>query len=285
MKLRIVSSALVAAALLFLSSCFGIPSFHFGGGIRGSGDIQTESRSTEAFSGVENQTSGTVEIVQGSRRLVEVELDDNLLPHLVTRVEDDVLKIFFDRSVSGADLTVRIVVPTLSRAILSGSGEVTIDRAVEAESLVLVNAGSGSLEAEAIEAAALEVVASGSGDVEIESATLQLFKVSATGSGSVTVGGVRAESGQSTLVGSGSLRISGGSSDTWVHSGVGSGTLYGEELRVRVAQIDLAGSGSAYMAVTEALAAETAGSGSIYYGGNPDARVAEPGSGRVLQVD
>ena len=73
-----------------LTSCNG--NLNLGNGVEGSGNVVTEKRTIEApFTKIDASTGVEVIVEQGTPTEVEVEVDDNLMEHIVTRVENGTL--------------------------------------------------------------------------------------------------------------------------------------------------------------------------------------------------
>jgi hypothetical protein len=111
----------------------------------GNGQLASDTRSLAGFSGVRNETSATVTIVQASTFSVVVTADSNLLPILTTRVENGVLVI-----ASGEDffshnpVTVDVSMPSLGELDSDGSGSVSASGFASGP-LALESGGSGAL--------------------------------------------------------------------------------------------------------------------------------------------
>lgn len=140
-----------------------------------------------------------------------------------------------------------------------------IDVYVTAKSLSgLGNAGSGSME--------LDGSLSG-GDVH----------VALSGSGSIR-SGVNGGTLDVTISGSGDIRLKGKAATTAVKIS-GSGKLDGDALATDVAEIQISGSGDAYITVNKTISADIVGSGSVRYSGSGTiSSVRTVGSGRVRRA-
>lgn len=101
---------------------------------------------------------------------------------------------------------------------------------------------------------------SGSGDVDVEGIVTEELAVGISGSGDVKIGG---------KAGSQDIEISGSSS------------YRAEDLESTEAKIEVGGSGSAIVNVSEDLEAEVSGSGSVEYVGNPTVNQDVSGAGEV----
>ena len=67
---------------------------HFNPGVRGNGNVQTETRNiNESFSSIHVSRGLDVYLTQSNDQIIEVEADENLLDIIVVEVENDELKI------------------------------------------------------------------------------------------------------------------------------------------------------------------------------------------------
>lgn len=212
--------------------------------IRGSGTTISEERSVEQFTELDLATVGTVILVQGSPSALVVEGEDNIVPHVRTRVSDNRLTLDFEPGTYHLTrpLTFHVTVPDVTLLRLSGSGR---------------------LEAAELVADSLAVELSGSGAATIGRLRVPTLAVRISGSGAATFAG-RAERQEVTLTGSG-------------HYGAG-------DLESRRASVAVHGSGAARVRATDALDVTISGSGAVEYGGSPDITQAISGSGRLLRV-
>ena len=122
---------------------------------------------------------------------------------------------------------------------------------------------------------------SGSGDIigesSIESDNLE---ISISGSGSIDLD-IKADEVDLSISGSGDAELSG---NVRIFDGriSGSGTIEADELSAKNAKIRISGSGSTSIDVSEDLDVKIAGSGNVYYTGNPDrVNANSSGSGKV----
>jgi hypothetical protein len=161
MNTRSLSTAVLVVPLsLLLPSCVvEVP---------GDGQAAHETRKVAPFTEVDAESSLDVEIRQGRDFSVELLVDKNLVRHVTTRVEDGRLIIDADEPISprvgGAQVIVTM--PEISRAVLGGSGVLTIPSWDTHEPITLVLAGSGDL---SFDGAAPELTANldGTGDATL----------------------------------------------------------------------------------------------------------------------
>jgi len=211
--------------------------------ISGNGNVRSEKRSPANFHAVKSSGSIDVEIHTGDTYAVTVEDDDNLLPQVVTEVDNGTLEIHYrdNISVSRDHAKVHVTAPSLDKLVISGSADMTIlDVLKNAQKIDIEISGSGDLKGP-VDAPAVSVDINGSGNVELKGSTKD-FDCTVSGSGDVNCGGLQSEN----------------------------------------TNISVSGSGSAHVFASVHLAARVAGSGDIYYSGNPsNPEIHTAGSGTV----
>ena len=193
-----------------------------GDGVRGSGDVVTESREVSGFDEIVVLGSGDVIVSVTGTESLTIEAEDNIMPLLTTEVNGGRLELGSDTSFSATQgITYTITAEELDGVTINGSGDV---------------AASG------IDAGSFEVTINGSGGVEPAGASEEL-----------TVG------------------IN------------GSGNYDGEDLIASIGTVEVSGSGSAVVNVTDDLTVRIGGSGDVEYLGSPTVTQNISGSGDVSQ--
>ncbi len=183
-----------------------------------------------------------VNVMVGSAPSVRAEGDSTALDGLDIRVEDGVLHIGTKRGWSwrgpGGRVAIRVTVPTLEGASVTGSGDLDIDR-VEAERFSASVTGSGDLEIGALRTREAElsvtgsggididgsaeqasVTVTGSGDADLESFETRRANVRIAGSGDISLRATESVSG--TILGSGDVTVRGGATCSVSRTGSGS---------------------------------------------------------------
>ena len=61
--------------------------------ISGSGNIVTQTKNLNQFDGVRASGSIDIEVMNDQTQLVKVEADDNIMPYIITKVEDGMLDV------------------------------------------------------------------------------------------------------------------------------------------------------------------------------------------------
>lgn len=208
-----------------------------------------EDRHITGFHAVDVGGSFDVYITQGSSESVKVEAPEEIIDHIISEVDNGVLKIYNknDRNFHWGDLfgnhkkiVVYVAAKDLNAIAVSGSGDVYFKEGIRTNSLRLKVSGSGDMYGR-VEVKTLESGISGSGDVKL-------------------VG--RAESSAVSVSGSGDFEARGlVTVNTLVH---------------------VSGSGDASINASNSVSASVSGSGDVRYtGGAHNVSASKSGSGDV----
>ncbi|HDL02182.1 MAG TPA: DUF2807 domain-containing protein [candidate division Zixibacteria bacterium] len=155
----------------------------FNKGIKGSGDLQTETRDVDNFERIKIAGSFDVFITVGKKQSVEIRFDDNLLDNIETEVHGKTLVLDSHKSYSSKrNCKIEITVPKLESVKLSGSGDIIIYE-LDNDFFEYELSGSGDLSAEG-KVKDLEIYLSGSGDI-FYYGTPKKIDTKITGSGSI----------------------------------------------------------------------------------------------------
>lgn len=226
---------LLLAAIVSLTSCRKR--------IEGSGHFVTTERQVPAFNEVESDGSFNVIIKQDSFQRVTIHGEDNILPHITTRVESKRLRIYFDddwyKKYKYHGLTVYINVQKLTNVALTGSGSIRSDGTIKGEALAATLTGSGEME------------------FTVESSMTQGY---ISGSGNISLHG-KSTGGVYNISGSGNVRAFDCLSDN--------------------VNVTISGSGDAEVHAEKTLKVNISGSGDVKYIGHPTVQSSISGSGSV----
>lgn len=173
--------------------------------IRGSGNLQTETRQVSNFSAITLSTSGTLIIEQTGTESLTITAEDNLLPYITSEVSNGRL-ILGTRPNTGLqttqEITYRLTVKDLKeievsgsgnvqsssintdqlKALVSGSGNITLTGTAQQQDVTV--SGSGSYEGANLQGTEATVTVSGSGNAVVNASDRLTARVS--GSGSIT---------------------------------------------------------------------------------------------------
>jgi hypothetical protein len=204
-----------------------------GSGVRGSGNIVTETREVSGFDKISVDYPARVLISQGSVETLKVAAEDNLLPGLKTEVRGDELRIYYE-SQDGEHVNptkpviITLTVKELTAIDFSSAGELTL---------------------EGLESDVLNVALDGAGNVKLNELSIKNLNVTLSGAGSTTASGT---------------------ADTLNLSISGFGSFNGKDLKCQTVDVTISGAGSATVRAENELDATISGAGSVSYYGSPD---------------
>lgn len=217
-------AALIALALLPLA---GAAACHAswekdGRTVKPSGVGATRNYAANGFTKVELRGPDDVEVKNGAQFAVVAEGDSAVLDQIEVQVIDGALRI--GRKNSGISFSndrgakIHVTLPRLEAASVSGSGNMTVDKAEGAFRGAI--AGSGNLDIAGLAASDTDLAIAGSGDLNVAGNTNRL-NASITGSGDIDAGKLTAAGASISVVGSGSMRgvVKGGASVSIAGSG------------------------------------------------------------------
>jgi len=233
--LLIVLTALIGFGLVF--GCERIASLKwandkFPGAVSGSGKIETETRTPGEFDSITVAYPTTIVVHQGDEYLVTVEADDNLLPQLVTTLRDGALVIE-----NGEGNYFKRVAPT--RAV-----KITITVKVLNE---IVLARPGRVEVNGLKTGKLDLGLKSAGEVILQDLEADALNVYMYG-GKVTSAGTANQ-----------LSVSIGKS----------GEFDGTNLHTLTANVQIGGTASTTVRVSDSLSVSLSGSVAVNYYGSP----------------
>jgi hypothetical protein len=182
MQARVLAlGASTLLVLLAVSACDGDVF-----GVRGSGNVITESRDVNGFSEIAVFGSGTVRVDVNGTESLTVEAEDNIMPLLKTEVRNGRLELSIESNVSPTtDVTYTVTAVALDGVTIAGSGDVTAT-GIAADLFDVEISGSGRVEPTGT-AATLIVEISGSGRYLGEGLKASVGTVRVSGSGEAVV--------------------------------------------------------------------------------------------------
>jgi hypothetical protein len=214
--------------------------------LRGEGDTVSQTRPVADFNAVSAGGEFDIFLSQGPAQDIRLEGQENILAELSTRVHNNKLEIKFDRKRVRLRHPVRIYLTTPDLREVSVSGANTVK----------------GLTPWQVDELVLET--SGSGNVDLQVTDAANLESKTSGSSDITLTG-NADRYEIDISGSGKVRAFG--------------------LTARTADVEVSGSGTCELAVTEELRARISGSGKVRYKGSPTVSTNISGSGSVLQVE
>lgn len=250
--------------------------------VKGNGNVQTQERNVENFSGVKNACSADIYISKGESGSIKVVADENLLDYISTKVENGILVIDTKGNIwNSTKMEVYLTMNNIMSLQMNGSGDVYCSDPISGTNVDVRMSGSGDLKAE-LEVKNMDLAISGSGDAKFSGVRGNL-EISISGSGDVEASKLQLENCSATINGSGEIDL-GGSTENLALKISGSGDINAYNLKSVNVIVNSSGSGDVVINVIEKLQANLNGSGDITYTGSPsmvdvDAR----GSGEVYK--
>ena len=237
-KIAVVS----AIAIVALSSCF----WH-GHRVKGNGHMTTETKQFGDIKGVELHSSFDVYLIQGSAAGVKIEGEENILPHIVMNIENDVLNIESEDNFwlqPRKDVKIYITSPVFNVIKSSGSGNIKSETKITSDNPLTISvSGSSDVKIE-VDAPEINTHVSGSGGIELAGETKKMY-------GEVS----------------------------------GSGDIKAMKLMAEESELNVNGSGNAQVYASVKLQANVSGSGDVRYKGNAEVSSNISGSGSVKKVN
>ena len=128
---------------LTLASCNA--NLNLGDGIEGSGNVVIEKRTIDApFTKIDASAGVEVIVEQGATTEVEVEVDDNLMEHIVTRVENGTLIVKIDGNINTMESAIVRVSTKTIEGLESSSGATVRSKNTLKGTILALKSSSGS---------------------------------------------------------------------------------------------------------------------------------------------
>src|SRR4051812_42449512 len=152
-------------------------------GIKGSGTITTENRAvTEDFKKIKVSNGIKVSVEQADKASITVEADDNLQEHIITKIENGVLKIETDENFNASETpVVKVKTPIINVLSADSGSEITSQNILITEN-INVKATSGSEINIEVEADAIKIESKSGSSIEVNGKALKLETFSSSGS-------------------------------------------------------------------------------------------------------
>ena len=179
----------------------------WGSGISGQGPTVERTLNVSPFTGVGLAFSGDVFIKQGSTQSVKVVGQQNIIDNIDTEVKNGHWNIGFKKSVKKmSTLKVYITIPNLTKAVLSGSGNLSTDGQFNNVGELPVSlSGSGNINL-TIDAKRVVSKISGSGNIKL-SGSAGSHEIGISGSGNVNAFDLNSGECDVRISGSGNCRV------------------------------------------------------------------------------
>ncbi|WP_282125821.1 head GIN domain-containing protein [Marinifilum flexuosum] len=213
---------------------------------------KTEDRKVRSFESISLSIAAKVYVSQNEKTSVKVKAYADDLDEIITEVDGSTLKIKRKKnrgwnwnSRSFKKVEVYISTPNVEDLRISGSGNIIAKTPIESGSVDYAISGSGNIIIDKLKAENVECHISGSGDIRLKGECKEELEIHISGSGDIEAGNFEA----------------------------------------KVADIHISGSGDCKVYASESITARVAGSGDIYYRGNPkDVNCKSVGSGSIKSI-
>ena len=137
---------IIAAAVALLFSSCGNGIFN---GIKGTGNVQKEMRSVSGkFTKISVSRGIEVIVEQGNDVFIEVETDQNLLKHIITKVENGTLVITSDENIYSADAeTVHVKLPIIDGLETTSGSNIKCKSILKGTNIAIKSSSGSEIEA------------------------------------------------------------------------------------------------------------------------------------------
>lgn len=172
---------IVLLLTLSLTSCNG--NLNLIDGIEGSGNVITEKRKIEAsFTKIQASTGVEVILEQGSPTEVEVEVDDNLMKYIVTKVENGTLIVKIDGNINKMEnAIVRVKTKTIEGLETSSGASIKTINKLSGTNVALKTSSGSTIQAD-LEYEKVSCESSSGSEIKVSGKALALDTKSSSGS-------------------------------------------------------------------------------------------------------
>ena len=172
----------------------------------GSGSIVSQDIELDSFEQINFEVAGNVTIIEAPEQRIVVETHQNIFNEINTAITEGTWRIRFRSCFRNYDkFDVTIYTPKITGILLSGSGNITSQGAVNSENLIVLISGSGNISFET-ETDLVSVDISGSGNINLMgSSNHQVFGI--VGSGNIRSFEMESKSCDITISGSGNCEV------------------------------------------------------------------------------
>jgi hypothetical protein len=200
-RVRSIKLFLTVSWLIFTVSC----SSH---GVRGSGNVVSESRPVSGFSSVKLKGTGQVMIEENGSESLTVTADDNLMSYLTTEVNGNQLVLGTKDNTNlnpSRDIIYKLAVKDLNAIEMGGVGSIEA-KGIHTDRLKVVLGGSGSISTSGT-ADEQEITLAGQGDYRGKDLTSKTATINIMGNGDAVLN--TSQKLDANIMGSGSIKYIG----------------------------------------------------------------------------
>lgn len=152
-------------------------------GIKGSGNITTEKRAvTEDFKNIKVSHGIEVILEQADKKSIIVEVDDNLQQHIITKIENGILKIEADKGYNATEkAVVKVKMPVINGLNTDSGSEITSQNVLITENINVKSSSGSEINIE-VEADFIKLESSSGSTIEVNGKALKAETFSSSGS-------------------------------------------------------------------------------------------------------
>lgn len=174
--------------------------------VKGNGKTINKTRNVGSFDGIGVSGSFDVFLVAGDEGKIDISVEENLEPYLVTEVSNGNLKIKWKPGTkiqTSNTTTITVHFKSIEKLAMAGSGDIVGKDIIKGSSMEIAVAGSGDIAVE-LEMGRVETAISGSGDIKLEGKA-ENFEAAVSGSGDVDAYDLITDNAELKISGSGSI--------------------------------------------------------------------------------
>jgi hypothetical protein len=178
--------------------------------IKGKGEVVSESRSQEDFTGINLCIDGDVYYTAGSALTCDIQAQQNIINIIETTVKDNILTLKFkDHYTVRKHEPVKFYIsaPNVNDFEVSGSGNIYITNPISPSTVKLSISGSGNINANSINSSAINATINGSGKIVTDAGNVDNEVLTISGSGNIDMHNVMASNVNIIISGSGDLTV------------------------------------------------------------------------------
>lgn len=210
----------------------------------GSGNVINETKDVKGVKQVSLEGIGTIIIQQGDQESLRIEAEDNIMPHIQSKVEDEKLSISYDTNTPTPtkDVKYYLTVKDINSIRITGAGK------IQSNNITTKN---------------LSIIIDGAGNGDLSGLNLDKLNINIAGAGKILIAGKVIE--QTVVI-------------------AGAGNYEAKDLESENAIITINGAGKGTVNVSKVLSAIINGAGNLDYLGNPQINQQISGGGTVQKI-
>lgn len=210
----------------------------------GSGKVINQTKDVKGVNQVSLSGVGTVVLQQGNQETLTIEAEDNIVPHIQSKVDGNKLSISYDTNTPTPTKDVRYILT------VKDMNSITIS-------------GAGKIQSTSFKTKTMTIAMDGAGNGNMAGLDLEKLIVNISGAGKIIMAGKTTE--QTVTI-------------------AGAGNYQAKDLESKTATITINGAGNGAVKVSDVLNAFVDGAGEIQYLGNPQVNKQISGAGNIKQI-